>query len=275
MAIGVSKFWAGLGVGALLGAGGFALVSELYKGGHNEGGAGGGEAGEGALLAPASTTPAAGGETGEAGAQGAFEEIESSSAYGLRLAHLKGFLLVAEKVRASGDAEQAGALVGQGKLEAFTPVAHIFAQGGLGDLESALSAAETALFDARPDAGARLKAVIARLDAAAAAETARPQDIVYGMTRITEGLYAGVVTPDGVDPVEYQHAFGAALAAADTFAKAEPTLKRIDPARTARAKQELEGLLALFPTPVAPAVPAPTSAVTAQSSRIELALSGF
>jgi hypothetical protein len=269
------RFWVGLSVGALLGATGFALVSELYKGGHGppaEGGRPG--AGVDASAAPA---PAAGGggESGEAGARGAYEEIAPESAYGLRLAHLKGFLLIAEKLRAAGALAEAGALVGQGKLEAFTPVATMFAAAGLGDLAAALEDTEAALFDGRPDAAGRLRALLARLDAAAVADRARPQDVAYGMTRIAEGLYAGVVTPEGVDPVEYQHAYGAALSAADAFAMAQGKLKRIDAARTARAHREIEAFLALFPAPVAPDAPVAASLVTAQASRVELALSGF
>ena len=69
----------------------------------------------------------------------------------------------------------------------------------------------------------------------------------------------------GVDPVEYQHAYGAALAARDVARKAGLTA----------AVPELDRLVGLWPTVEAPEDAAkltPAGQVLAQASRVELAL---
>ena len=59
---------------------------------------------------------------------------------------------------------------------------------------------------------------VQRIATLAGASTARAvllaAEVVTGLVRIATGLYSLVVVDDMVDPIEYQHALGAALAAA-------------------------------------------------------------
>ncbi len=265
-----AKLWRGVGVAALV-AGGLGLVacSPGGEGGeaaqHGEAGeaakgAGGGEAGE-------SAAGEAGGEGGEAGAASAYAGLDAATATQVRLAHLKGFLLIAKRELDAGRAPEAGALVGQGVLEVYTPAPAAFAGFEAGPL----NAAAADLMDAKPAGAAALDAGLAAIGAKQAGDL----ETVRRMLSIAGGLYRIVVVDGAVDPIEYQHSLGAALAAQDAFARAEPALKAKNAARAAEAKAELERLLALWPTVQAPEAPTPNAQVAAQISRVELALSGL
>ena len=209
-----------------------------------------------------------GGESGEAGVSAVYDGLGPAARTQLRLQHLKGFLLVANKELDAGHGAEAGALVGQGALEVFTPAAAEF--GGL-DI-APLSAASTALMDGNPTAGALLQTA---LGAVTQRQGAADAELVRGMLKITGGLYAGVLVDGGVDPIEYQHSLGAALSTRDAFTRAEAGLAAKNPARAREAKAEMSKLLALWPSVQAPDAPAPAAQVNAQISRVELALSGL
>jgi hypothetical protein len=265
-----AKLWRGVGVAAL--AAGMAAVAACTPGGEGGETAQHGEAGEAPAAASAEAGEAAkgetGGESGEAGAAAGYARLDPGQASAVRLQHLKGFLLVAQKELDAGRAPEAGALVGQGVLEVHTPAPQAFA--GL-DI-ALLNTASAALMDGKPDGKAALQRA---LDAVSAKQGAGDAETVRRMLRIAQGLYSGVVKDGAVDPIEYQHALGAALAAQDAFARAEPALKAKNAARAAEAKAELARLVALWPSVQAPAAPAPAAQVAAQVSRVELALSGL
>lgn len=226
-----------------------------------------GEAGDTAPKADQATTanaPAAGeggeggaegGVGGEAGAQAAYAGVPETSRLGLRLAHLKGFYLIAQKQTEGADA--AAALAGQGMLEVYDPAKGNFAATGV-DEAVLRKAAETG-------APADLAAAIAAIEAAEARTGGDAVAIANGLVGISQGLYALVVTPDGVDPTEYQHSLGAALSAQEVLADST------DP-RAAKAKPELDKLVAMWPKTEAPATATPVGQVSAQAARVQLVL---
>jgi hypothetical protein len=226
-----------------------------------------GEAGEGGPKADQATSanaPAAGeggeggaegGAGGEAGAQAAYLGVPAESRAALRLAHLKGFFLIAQRQTEGADA--AAALAGQGMLEVYDAAPGAFEATGV-DVARLKKAAETG-------APADLTAAIAAIDAAMAKAGGDPVAVANGLVSISQGLYANVTTPAGVDPTEYQHSLGAALAAQSVIAAAK------DP-RAAKAKPEVDKLVAMWPATEAPATPAPAGQVAAQASRAQLAL---
>ena len=225
------------------------------------------EAGE-AAIGETGGEGASGGEAGEAGASTAYAGLTGSAATSLRLAHLKGFLLIAKKEVGAGRRVEAGALIGQGLAEVQTPAGDAF-----GDLDTkSIQDASVALMDDKAEGARALDAAIAAIGAK---QTAVGAETVRRMLGIAAGLYGEVITADGVDPVEYQHSLGAALAAQDAFNRAEASIKAKNAARAAEAKAELAKVVALWPTPVAPEKPAPAAQVAAQASRVELALSGL
>ncbi|MDX2233719.1 MAG: hypothetical protein NW200_04400 [Hyphomonadaceae bacterium] len=269
-----AKLWRGVGLAVAVAAAGLAACS---PGG--EGGEGGGEAGEGAAVTGEAGETAggesggegggeAGGEGGEAGAAAAYAGLAPALRTQVRLQHLKGFLLVAQKEIEAGNLPEAGALVGQGVLEVHAPAPSDF--GGL-DIASA-NAASAALFDAKPEGRAALTRAIADITAR---QDAGDVEVVRRMLSIAGGLYALVLVDGGVDPIEYQHSLGAALAARDAFTRVEPALRARNAVRAQEARDQIDRLVALWPSTQAPETPAPTAQVAAQISRIELALSGL
>ncbi len=250
------KLWTSLSAAVLLAAcgGGEGEAGEAgaattpaptaTAGGEGEGEAGGGE-GEG------------GAATGETGANGAFNTVPEASRNALRHAHVGGFLLAAQAVETAQGADYASALVGQGLLEAYEPAKAAFDTLGV-DEALLRKAAETG-------SAADLSAALATLDAARAKAGGDSAAVVKGMTDIASGLYGEVLIDGGVDAVEYQHAYGAALSAREVAREAGLTA----------ALPELDKLVQLWPTVQAPteAVKAtPTGQVLAQASRVELAL---
>src|SRR5688572_28468858 len=144
---------------------------------------------------------AEGGAAGEAGAQSAYVAVPAESRAALRLAHLRGFFLIAQKQ--TEGAEAAAALAGQGMLEVYDPAKGNFDASGV-DAAALKKAAETG-------APADISAAIAAIEAAEKKVGGDPVAIAKALVGVSQGLYALVVTPDGVDPIEYQHSLGAAL----------------------------------------------------------------
>lgn len=223
----------------------------------------GGEAGEAGEAGPAAAV-GEGGEggaeggagAGEAGARSAYAAIPADSRVALRLGHLKGFLLIAQKQ--TDGAAAAAALVGQGITEVYDAQPDAFKSAGL--TEAPLRKA------AESGAPADIAAAITAIEAAEARARGQSADVVKGLVGISAGLYQGVVADGAVDPIEYQHALGAALAAEAVAATSKD-------ARVKAAKGDLDKLVAMFPAPQAPEQPTPVGEVSAQASRIELALS--
>jgi hypothetical protein len=278
------KLWKGLAA-AMMGVSAFALpgcgggeqgeggekgrsgqMGEAGEAGEAGAPAGGGEAGEAAI-------GESGAEHGEAGAAGAYAGLEGPARSALRLQQLKGFVLVAERVAQGGQAPQAGALVGQGLLEVYTP-----AQAQFGTFNPApLRAAESAGLDGKPasEVTRAIAAAKQSIEQAQAPLTADPADLAGRMIDIATGIYQGVNRADGVDTVEYQHSLGAALAARDALQHGERALRARDTARYAEALRETDRLIALWPAPQAPEHPATYRQVLTQASRAKLALSSL
>lgn len=275
------RLWASLGLVAALGAGVAACGGE--------GGQGAGEAGTPAATAtaPGAAAPSAGeaaageggGESGagEAGASAAYAGIPEASRDALRVAQLTGFFEIARKVADAGDPAAAAILVDQGLLEVAQAFPQPFACCAGAELTAAYQALSAAWTAGKP--AAETAPLVARAEALGAEAVAKaggtPQDVVRGLLQIAGGLYALVIMPDGVDPIEYQHAQGAALAARAVFETARPTLEAADAGRTRDAAARLDALLALFPAATVPETPAPVAQVAASVSRAELALSGI
>lgn len=198
-----------------------------------------------------------GGPGGEAGAVAAYDGLGADARAALRREQLRGFFLIAEAVLKTGAADDAGILAAQGLLEVFDP--------GAADFQG-LNRAPLDAFAATPNP-ANLKAALAAIPPA-------PVEVetVRRLLALTRGLYAHVVDNEGgVDPIEYQHSLGAALAARESLARA----RIADSARKAAATAEIDRLVALWPAPVAPTAATPVKDVAAQIARVELALSGL
>lgn len=232
--------------------------------------------GEGAKVAPAPASASAGGESGEAGAANAYSNVEPASWLGLRVTHLSGFLLVAQKSFAAGQVEEASVLISQGLLEVYQPDAAEL-DSKIKELKPAYDAVVAAIDGKKSKV--EIEAAFAKaLKVTAAAQTsaaAPDADVIKGMLGIASGLYSGVVHPDGNDPTEYQHAYGALLAAEQAFKSAQSRLASKDEKRTTQLAKDMAALSALFPSVTIPDAPAATAAVTAAASRAELALSGI
>ncbi len=233
-----------------------------------------GESGEGEVAAPPAPAPSAsagGGEAGEAGAASAYAGLSGDQLTALRIHHLKGFLMAAERVAEAGKPLEAGILVQQGLLEVYDPAADQF-----GAVNAALirAAGESDGLSAEQVA-ARIAAAEAELD-----RVSRGLDIDHAvlaarMVDIATGLYQGVVQEGFIDPVEYQHSMGAAFAARDALIAGERELKRRDARAYRDARAELDRMLALWPTVEAGESAAPYGEVLAQGSRVRLALSPY
>lgn len=215
---------------------------------------------------PAQPTPppasAAGeGEGGEAGVGDAYGAVPAESLAALRLHHLKGFFLAAQAAAPVEGADAAAALAGQGMLEVYDPARAAFEATGV----------DEAVLRRAADSGSTgaLNAAIVELDRAARQAGGNAADVVTGLLNISTGLYALVVTDDGVDPVEWQHSYGAALAA-KAVADRDGALRSV--------RGDIDAFVANWSGITAPADPAEAAApgaLQAQASRIELSLSGL
>lgn len=242
------KLWTAAGGALVIAAGGLAACS--------------GPAEEPSAAPPGAHAGEAGeGEGGEAGANSAYDAISADSRTALRLAHLKGFMLVAREAAPVEGEAAAAALAGQGMLEVYDPAKETYDAAGVD--EAVLRRA------AESGTPATLNAAISELDRAARDAGGDPAEVVKGLTSISTGLYRLVIVEDTVDPVEYQHALGAAMAAQAAAARA---------GGLSSVRDDLDAFVGLWPQVTAPdsAETAPSvSEVQAQASRIELALSGL
>lgn len=256
------KYWRAVGIAAALSA-----AACGGEGGESGGESGeGGEAGEAGASAPApsvaNATAPAGGEAGEAGAASAYAGLSGDQLTALRLQHLKGFVLAADRVAVAGQTAEAGILVEQGLLEVYD-----VAPGEFGALNVAIVRA------AADGAPAHIDAAEAEIDRAMGALAAVEQAaLVARLVDISTGLYQGVVQADFVDPVEYQHSMGAALAAQSVLQASQTALAAEDASAYAAANRELTRFVALWPQASAPEAPASYRDVLAGASRVRLAL---
>lgn len=285
------KRWTGLGLVALAGAGLAACGGEAGPAaagqagastgasGVSSGEAASGEAGGEGGASPAAAAVAASGEGGggEAGAAAAWAAVPPGSLDALKTAQLTGFFLIARKVADAGSPADAAILIDQGLLEVARPNPGVFACCTGADMTAAyetLSAAWTS--GAAPgQSGVLVSRAQAAGDAAVVAAGGRAQDVLRGLIALTGGLYAGTVTAAGVDPIEYQHAQGAALALQQEFARVRPALQAQDRVRTDALGSQIDAVVALFPTASAPPTPAPVATVLSALSRAELTLGGI
>ncbi len=258
---------AGLAVGACTPAGEGGEAGQAGVSGE-AGEAPGGEGGEAAI-------GEGGGEHGEAGVQAAYAGIDGPARTALRLQHLKGFVLIAQRVNEAGQAPEAGALVGQGVLEVYAPATDQFA----GFDAAPLRAAESAGLDGKPkgevaDQLARAEAAIDQAQVAIATPI-NQADIAARMVDLATGLYGHVINPDYNDPIEYQHSLGAALAAQEALRTGERALRGRDASAYQEALTEMDRFVALWPGATVPDAPTPVRDMLAQASRVRLALSPF
>jgi hypothetical protein len=232
--------------------------------------------GEGAKIVAPAPSPSAGGETGEAGASNAYSGVDPASWLGLRVTHLGGFLLVAEKSFKAGQVDEASILIEQGLLEVYdTHAAELSGQAK--DLQPSYKAVIAAIDGKKP------KGEIERAFAQAFKTTREAQskaganqaEVVKGMLNIAAGLYSGVVHPNGNDPTEYQHAYGAALAAVEASEQLSKAKGKDNGGKLAQLRKDVGALIALFPTVTLPEAPASPASVAAAASRAELSLSGI
>jgi hypothetical protein len=262
------RSWRSVGVAAVLGLA--ACGGEGGEAGRTGEGGEAGESGEGAAPAPANPTTAStegAGEAGEAGAASAYAGLSGDQLTALRLQHLKGFLMAADRVAGTRQSAEAGILVEQGLLEVYDPAPDQF-----GGVDIAIVRAAGA---SDADISARIQAAEAALDGARNSLEFDHAVLAARMVDIATGLYQGVVQEDFVDPVEYQHSMGAALAARDALISGESELKRRDARAYRDARVELDRLIALWETPQAGETAAPYAQVLAQGSRVRLALSPY
>jgi hypothetical protein len=243
-----------------------------------EAGDAGGEAGEAAMSAPASTVvaPPGGGEAGEAGVTSAYAGLSGEQLRVLRVQHLKGFVMAASRILDDesgfrGSSEQAAMLVQQGLLEAYEPAAAEFGSLDVTPLREAAAGASLS----RAEMVQRLRACQAALDAATASPDVNAAEIVARMVDISTGIYQHVLADGYVDPIEYQHSMGAALAARAMLVQHQNELRRRDMGAYSRSLAELTRLAALWPSREPPAEPATYQQVLVQGSRVRLALSPY
>lgn len=213
-----------------------------------------------------------GGEAGEAGAASAYAGLSGAQLSALRLAHLEGFILVAATVNEQNMPTEAAILIQQGLLEVYdgAPPAEF------GDLNASIvrSAGEdTSLTRAQMDE--RIRAARAEIDRAAGALNVDGAIVVARMVDIATGLYQQVNQADYVDPMEYQHSMGAALAARAALLAHRDALRRKDAAAFNETQSALNRFIELWPQATAPERPTPYRDVLAQSSRVRLALSPY
>lgn len=270
-----SVIWSGLGVVLLAGAS--LALPACSPAGEGEAAqvsaAQGGEAGEGGGESGAAT---AGEMGGEAGAAGAFAGLTPAAAATLRVRQLEGFLLAAEALHRSGGAPgDVSVLIAQGLLEVHRPAEAAFAAGPAAAVKPAYDAVVAALDGGAPKADIDRAFAAARAASAAAAAGEDPKAQIRGLLAIAGGLYEGVNRAGVIDPIEYQHALGAALAAQAVLTANAPALTARDRGRYDQAVADMKALLALWPGPVAPAQPAAHADIRAASARVELSLSGL
>lgn len=259
------KLWRTAGAAAVLG-----LAACGGEGG--EAGAAG-EAGEAAVSSPAGEAGEAaagegGGEFGEAGISAAFAGVAGDQRTALQLQRLKGFVLIAARTAETGAPTEASVLVAQGLLEVYDPASEQF--GGFDPAPVRVAAGH----DLTPaQLAQRLRAASAAIDAARTTLDIDHADLTLRMLDVATGLYQSVHQPDFIDPLEYQHSFGAALAARDALAAGRRSLRPRNAAAYDEGIAEFDRFIGLWPQTSAPEQPSTYQSVLAQSSRVRLALS--
>ena len=269
------KHWRVVGVAAA-----FSVAACGGEGGETGASGDGGEAGEGgdvvATPAPAPTAEApaaaAGGEAGEAGAQTAYAGLEGDQRTALRLHHLLGFVLAAERALQDNNVQpmDAAILVQQGVLEVYDAAPTEF---GTLNLELIRAAANMEL--PRDQLTQRLNAAKAEIARASGTLDDDAAITVARLVDISTGLYQLVIQADFVDPIEYQHSMGAALAARAALREAQSDLRGRDRNAYTEANRELDRFVALWPAATAPEAPTPYNQLLAAGSRIRFALSPY
>jgi len=246
------KLWITLGAAVAL----TAACSEQGQPGGETGGENGGEGG--AAAQGENEGGGSGAGVGEAGAAAAYSGVPADSLLALRIAHLKGFYLVAQRAQAvEGDAS-AAALAGQGLAEVYDPSAAAFADAHI-DAALLRRAAETG-------SEADLAQAVAALEAAQRAAGGNAGVVTGALADISAGLYGEVSVDGAVDPIEYQHALGAAMSALST-ARAGGL-----PAQTVSDAEALVAMWHGVTAPDAVSELTPAGQVQAQASRIRLAV---
>ncbi len=235
-----------------------------------------GEGGEASVsappaAAPGAAAPAAGGEAGEAGAVAAYAGLSGDQLIALRVQHLRGFVMAASKVAGDNQPDEAGVLVAQGILEVYDSAPDQFGALNIAIIRAAADPAalnRAQRIQRLRDAEDEFNRVADTLDADDAITVAR-------MVDIATGLYQLVIQEDFVDPIEYQHSMGAALAARAALAHGEAALRAENLRAYAEARTALTRFTELWPQATAPTNPTPYREVLAQASRVRLALSPF
>ncbi|MBY0565535.1 MAG: hypothetical protein K2P58_15305 [Hyphomonadaceae bacterium] len=263
------RLWRGAGVAAALGLA--ACGGEAGEAGRTGEAGVAGEAGEAAAPAGEAGEAAigvAGGEHGEAGVATAYAGLAGDERTALRIEHLRGFVLIAERVASeTGDVPAASALVQQGLLEVYDPAVDQFGVLDVTALRRAAQAGDRAQFLAAANQGE------AALDGVAA--EANHADIAARLVDVATGIYQHVNQDGAVDPIEYQHSLGAALAARQVLVAHAGEMRATNARAYTDALAEVERFVALWPSSTAPERPAAYRDVLAQSSRVRLALSPF
>ncbi len=227
-----------------------------------------------AATAPDTTAPAAsasaGGEAGEGGATTVYAGVQGDQLTALRIQHLRGFVMAAERMvadRAGGSVLDASVLVHQGLLEVYEASPDQFGTLNIAPLREAAGGAQ---FN-RAQMQQRLRASEAALDAAMAPLRTDPADLTARLVDIATSLY-----PQGVnDQTEYTHSMGAALAARNTLVLNQDAMRQQNLGAFSRSLAEVTRFTALYPEGPTPANPATYQQVLAQSSRVRLALSPY
>ena len=224
-----------------------------------------GEAGETGAGGPAAASGEGEGEggegeggaaVGEAGAASGYAGVPAESLQALRIGHLQGFFLVAQRAQAVEGDTSAAALAGQGLAEVYDPAASGFEGSGL-DVAILRRAAETG-------SEADLAAAVVALDAARTRAGGSPAVVAGSLADIAAGIYNEVLIDGAVDPVEYQHALGAALAAQSVAASGN---------LSQQTRSDIDALVTMWRGVTAPDTPAeatPAGEIQAQASRIRL-----
>ena len=264
------KAWRTVGAAAALG---LAACGQSGDAGRAAGAGSNSGDSDAALPAPAETIAASsgGGESGEAGATSAFAGLSGDQLTALRLQHLEGFVMAAERVNAANMPAEAAVIVHQGLLEAYEGAPAEFGSMNAAPLRAVADGAtltQAQMAALLRTAEAELDRASSRLHADGAVTTAR-------MVDVATGLYQNVVQADVVDPIEYQHSMGAAFAAQAALAAHRAELQRRDRRAYGEAQAALADFVALWPQTAAPEHPTAYREVLAQGSRVRLALSPY
>lgn len=259
-----AKLWSAAGAAALLSAGGLVGCGPQAK----------------KAEAPVAAAASGGGEAGESGAEHgagaanpAFAGLGKIEQQALCVALMRAHLLVGQALVKEGDIQGAAPHFAHPIYEVFETHREVFAsvratppQAPFDALNAAAAAgrdaaqitplyqpAEDALRELQPKVDYDHIAVIRALLVQMRAE--------YG-----EGVQGNAV----VNPIEYQDAYGMAQLLIQLVGEL-----RVAQASKAEAEKEAAALAALFTSAKPPPVPAGPGALLAQSSRLELALSGL